>query len=166
MPEPLRQNIQSNLAEHERALPSTTLPGQDSPAQEQPRDQQPCQAETRDLAAAISRLLAGEPIRSDGKLTVSVLAAEAAIARQRLYEHHREALTDFKTRAGGGPLVPNQQALQQRLDDVTTKIKKLEAEKQLMKDQIASLTVVVVELTHEAQAKNIIKLPPRRRRAK
>ncbi|WP_331752070.1 hypothetical protein [Streptomyces sp. NBC_00829] len=124
------------------------------------------QTETRDLAAAVSRLLAGKPSRSDGKLTVSSLAAEAAISRQRLYEHHREALADFKTRAGGGPLIPNQQALQQRLEDATSKIKRLEAEKQLLKDRVGALTAVVVELTHEAEAKNVIKLPPRRRRSR
>ncbi|KMS86689.1 hypothetical protein ACZ91_35335 [Streptomyces regensis] len=122
------------------------------------------QAERREVAAAVSRLLAGEPCRSNGKLTVSNLAVEAGIPRQRLYEHHREAVAVFKTRAGGGPLIPNQQALQQRLDDAQDKIKKLEADKQHLKDQITALTAVIVELTHETQAKNVIKMPPRRRR--
>ena len=122
------------------------------------------QAEARELTAAIARLLAGEPCRSNGKLTVSTLSAEAAIPRQRLYEHHGEALADFKVRAGGGSLTLNQQALQQRLTDAEGKIRNLEADKRLLQDQIAALTVVIVELTHEAKATNIIPLPPRRRR--
>lgn len=86
----------------------------------------------------------------------SALAVEAAIPRQRLYEHRPEALADFKAQAGGGPLIPNQQALQQRLDDAQNKIKKLEAEKRHLEGQITALTAVIVELTH------VIKLPPRR----
>ena len=64
------------------------------------------------------RLLAGTPQRSNGTLTVAALAAEAALSRYRLYEHHPDLVTEFKTTTlAGGPATPGADALRQQLAD-------------------------------------------------
>jgi hypothetical protein len=50
--------------------------------------------------------LAGVPTRTNGTLTVSGPAVDAGLSRHRLYEHHADLVSEFKTAAGGGPLTP------------------------------------------------------------
>ena len=51
------------------------------------------------IRAAMDRLLKGDPIRSDGRLTAATLGAESGVARWRLYGEHRHLLDEFRTRA-------------------------------------------------------------------
>ncbi|MFE0276686.1 hypothetical protein ACFWZY_32115 [Streptomyces sp. NPDC058992] len=125
-----------------------------------PREEQ-IAAEAQRLREASERLLAGNPQRSDGKLTVSTLATEAGIPRHRLYEHHAQAVSQFKVSAGGGPLTPNQQALTQRLADAAARAARLESDNRLLQQRITTLSAVIAELTHQAHGANIVPLPPR-----
>ncbi len=55
---------------------------------------------------ATQKLLAGTPQRSNGKLTVSNLAIEARLSRQRLYEHHPTSSAPSKRARALGPSRP------------------------------------------------------------
>ena len=52
--------------------------------------------ERRVIRDAMDRLLAGEPIRSDGKLTVKSLAVEANVMRWLLTEKHTDLQDEFR----------------------------------------------------------------------
>ena len=54
--------------------------------------------ERRLIRDAMGRLLAGEPIRSDGKLTVKSLAAEAGLKRWYLTHKHTDLRDEFYDR--------------------------------------------------------------------
>ena len=53
-------------------------------------------AERRIIRDAMDRLLAGTPIRSDGKLTAKSLAVEADVKRWRLTHHHTDLQDEFR----------------------------------------------------------------------
>jgi hypothetical protein len=115
--------------------------------------------ERQQIRDAAQRLLEGKPIRSNGKPTVSTLAHEAAVPRQRLYEHHADLIDEFKTSAVGGPTPPDLQALQQQLADALTRITDLETDNNLLQKRIRTLSAVIAELTHETKGGNVIALP-------
>ena len=110
------------------------------------------------LREAMHRLLAGAPQRSNGKLTITTLAAEAGLPRHRLYEHHADLAAEFKAAAGGGPPSPSIQALQQQLVGAQDRIKTLEASNKLLTERIMTLCAVITELTHEAKTNNVVAL--------
>jgi hypothetical protein len=56
-------------------------------------------AERREIEAAMSRLLDGEPLRSTGELTVVQLAAEAGVKRWKLTHQHVDLMRAYQTRA-------------------------------------------------------------------
>lgn len=119
--------------------------------------------ERQQIRDAIQRLLANSPQRSDGKLSVSNLAAEADLTRQRLYEHHTDLIAKFKTTAAGGPIPPHVQALQRQLAEANERIGELETGNALLRKQLTTLRAVITELTHEAHADNIVTMPRRNR---
>ncbi|MGW4330465.1 hypothetical protein ACWEKR_31805 [Nocardia sp. NPDC004573] len=118
--------------------------------------------ERRRIRDAIERLLTGAPHRSNGTLTISTLATEAAMSRQRLYEHHPELVAEFKTKTGHAPALANAVALQQQLSDAHDRIRALEDREREHLDQIKTLCAVITELTHKTQASNLVLLSPRR----
>jgi len=90
-------------------------------------------------------------------------ATEAALPRQRLYEHHPDLVTEFKTATlAGGPATPGADALRQQLVDARERIRQLEASEAQLKAKITTLCAVITELTHEATADNIVAMPARR----
>jgi hypothetical protein len=117
--------------------------------------------ERRQVREAAGWLLAGTPQGSNGKHTVATLAAEAGISRQRLYEHHADLVDEFKTTTGGA-VSPDVQALQQQLDNSRERIHQLEGHITLLQERIRTLSATIPELTHEAQASNVVALPLRR----
>lgn len=121
-------------------------------------------AERELLREAMARLLERTPRRSGGKLTAVALAIEAGVPRHRLYEHHADLVTEFKTAAGGGPTPPNVQALQQQLADADDRIRTLEADNTRLARRITTLCAVITELTHQAQSDNVVTLQQIRRR--
>lgn len=116
-------------------------------------------AERQRIHAAAQRLLAGTSERSDGKLTISTLAIEAGIARQRLYEHHGDLVTEFRSGTGSISVSPNIIALQQQLADAQIRIRELEDQATERSAQIKTLRAIITELTHEAHADNIVTFP-------
>ena len=56
------------------------------------------EAERRQIRDAMDRLLAGDPIRSDGKLTVKSLAVEADLKRWYLTHRHTDLQDEFRAR--------------------------------------------------------------------
>jgi len=118
--------------------------------------------ERRQIRQAAQRLLTGTAQRSNGKLAVATLAVEAALPRHRLYEHYTDLLTDFKTAAGAGPMPPSVQAAQEQLAVANKRAGDLEAENELLRQRITTLSALMTELTLEAQADNILTLPRRR----
>jgi hypothetical protein len=122
------------------------------------------ETEREQIRAAMRRLLAGTPERSDGKLTAVTLATEAGLPRHRLYEHHFEVVAEFKIAAGGGPVPPSVSALQQQLADAQERVRELEEDNKLLQNKLTTLCAVITELTHQAHADNVTAMPPRRRR--
>jgi hypothetical protein len=118
--------------------------------------------ERRQIRQAVQRLLAGTTQRSNGKLTVAMLAVEASLPRHRLYEHHTDLVTEFKTAAGAGPVPPSVQAAHEQLAVANKRAGDLQAENELLRQRITTLSAVITELTLEAQANNILTLPRRR----
>jgi hypothetical protein len=121
--------------------------------------------ERHQVREAAQRLLTGAPQHSNGRHTVAALAVEAGISRQRLYEYHADLVAEFKTTTGRGVISPNVQALQQQLADSRERIHQLEGHVTLLQNRIRTLGAVITELTLEAQAGNVVALPPKRRRA-
>ncbi|WP_051021601.1 hypothetical protein [Nocardia araoensis] len=118
--------------------------------------------ERRRIRDAAQRLLTGAPHRSSGTLTISTLATEAALSRQRLYEHHPDLVAEFKAETGSAPASANAIAVQQQLADAHDRIRELEGREREHLDQIKTLCAVITELTHETRASNLVLLPPRR----
>lgn len=120
--------------------------------------------ERRLISEAVQRLLARNPQRSDGKLTIATLAIEAGVSRQRLYEHHADLLADFRIQATGTPgTSPEISALRSQLAEAHERIRELEAAAITREDKIKTLCAVIAELTHEANATNVVALPARKR---
>lgn len=121
------------------------------------------ETERESVESAIARLLDGRPERSNGACTIVALAAEADVSRQRLYEHHGDLIADFQTRARGGPTPPNVAALQQRLAAAEEDKQLLKEENTALRERLRTLTAVIVELTQQNQAENVIQFPTERR---
>ena len=98
-----------------------------------------------------------------GGLTVSALAVEAGLSRQRLYEHHPELVAQFQTAAAGQPPPPEIATLEQKLAAAHARIGECEAREAELVGQIKTLCALIAELTHETHTHNVIDLPLRAR---
>ena len=116
-------------------------------------------AEAHEIRQAAQRLLSGTALRTGGTVSIAGLAAEAGLSRQRLYEHHAELVAEFKTTVTGGPTPPNIQALQQQLADARARNTELERANATLQERIRTLSLVVAELTHEAEGTNVVAMP-------
>ncbi len=87
--------------------------------------------ERREILAAIDRLLAGTPLRSDGKLTIVDLATEADVKRWVLTHKHTDLKDLFNARLKAAHQQPP--AIQQLHDRVT----QLEAANTELKRELA-----------------------------
>jgi AcrR family transcriptional regulator len=125
------------------------------------------EAERAAIREAATRLAAGTPQRSNGSLTISALAREAGLSRQRLYEHHADLAASFRATAGTTAVTGlGEQALRRQLDEARERIRELEATEAQLTARLTTLMAIITELTHEASAANIVLLPagPRNRR--
>ncbi|UJL32170.1 hypothetical protein HZU38_30770 (plasmid) [Mycolicibacterium vanbaalenii] len=67
------------------------------------------------IAAAMDRLLAGEPLRSTGRLSISQLAIEAGVARWHLTHQHTDLKELFQAKVSNADGAPA--AFARRLND-------------------------------------------------
>ena len=75
--------------------------------------------ERRAIRDAMDRLLSGNPIRSDGKLTVKSLAVEAGVKRYRLTHVHTDLQDEFRARVRGqGGMSDAMRALRNRIAEL------------------------------------------------
>jgi septal ring factor EnvC (AmiA/AmiB activator) len=86
-------------------------------------------AERDAIRAAIDRLLAGTPLRSNGSLTIVALADEANVKRHLLTHRHTDLKDEFYARVRARGHVPdNERKLRDDLTKATDRIKELLAE--------------------------------------
>ena len=110
-------------------------------------------ATDKKIRDAMDRLLAGEPIRCDGKLTYTNVAKEAGVGYSTLWKADTGLLAEFKRRATGPddpapPAVTMVGKLTQQRDIHAAKVAELRAEKakleelvRVLKHEIAALVV-------------------------
>ena len=108
-------------------------------------------AERRELAAAIRRLLAGTPLRStSGKLTSSELITESGLRRDVVYGEHKDLVDDFKARVKAQDATPSSIA---RISDENRALRNANdaLKKQLAEEHetTKTLTKIVAELSLE-----------------
>jgi chromosome segregation ATPase len=81
-------------------------------------------AERDQIEAAMDRLLAGTPLRSDGKLTIVSLAAEAGLKRHALTHKHTDLKDRFYARVKAQVSVPASETTLR--DEVASLLRKLD----------------------------------------
>ena len=127
----------------------------------------------RQLRAAMSRLLAGSPIRSKGSLTVSALAAEAAVSR-RTAGRAKGVLRDFHDAIArrGTSVRPAGEAerlrdavaqLRTRLQEKNAEVTRLRGELRALACRVALLSEENEQLRRSAGGGRLVQLPPSRR---
>lgn len=90
---------------------------------------QPGTADRDAIRAAIDRLLAGTPLRSNGSLTIVALADEADVKRHLLTHRHTDLKAEFYARVRARGYVPdNERKLRDDLAKALDRIKELAAE--------------------------------------
>lgn len=114
------------------------------------------------VRAAINRLRDNTAEQSNGARTVVALADESGIPRQRLYEHHRDLLNEFKATVGCGPVTPHAEALQRQLAQARDHNRELAAENTQLRGKIRTLSAVITELTHETSGAKVVVPMPRK----
>jgi chromosome segregation ATPase len=94
--------------------------------------------ERREIQAAMDRLLNGTPLRSDGKLTIVSLAAEAGVKRHALTHKHTDLKDQFNARAKAQHSVPaSETALREQIEELRPKLDDMLAEYKQAADALA-----------------------------
>ncbi|QKW49829.1 hypothetical protein [Streptomyces buecherae] len=109
-------------------------------------------AERAGIRAAMDRLLAGTPLRSDGALTVLSLAAEADVKRHVLTHRHTDLKDEFYARVRAQGQVPDsERKLRQELEKTKERlVEVLEENKQLKAEAEAFARIInVLELEND-----------------
>jgi hypothetical protein len=82
--------------------------------------------ERRAVRDAMTRLLEGAPVRSDGKLTIKSLAEEAGVKRWILTHRHTDLQAEFKERVARHGTDPAPvRVLKGRIEDLTVENRRL-----------------------------------------
>ena len=102
------------------------------------------------IHAAMDRLLAGTPLRSDGALTVVSLAVEADVKRHVLTHRHTDLKDEFYARARAQGRVPaSEQELRDELKATRQKLAEAREENRQLKASMAAFARIVNVLTAE-----------------
>ena len=102
------------------------------------------------IHAAMDRLLAGTPLRSDGALTVVSLAVEADVKRHVLTHRHTDLKDDFSARARAQGRVPaSEQELRDELKATRQKLAEAREENRQLKASMEAFARIVNVLTAE-----------------
>jgi predicted ribosome quality control (RQC) complex YloA/Tae2 family protein len=106
--------------------------------------------ERAEIEAAMDRLLAGIPLRSDGKLTVVSLAAEAGVKRHALTHKHTDLKDSFYARIKAQHSVPaSETKLREQIADLVRKLNDMRAERDEYKQAADALARTLNVLTVE-----------------
>jgi chromosome segregation ATPase len=106
--------------------------------------------ERADIEAAMNRLLDGTPLRSDGRLTIVSLAAEAGVKRHVLTHRHTDLKDRFYARVKAQHSVPaSEAALREQNDALRRKLDDLRAERNEYKQAADALARALNVLTIE-----------------
>ncbi|MFE7352476.1 hypothetical protein ACFU8Q_04570 [Streptomyces sp. NPDC057543] len=105
--------------------------------------------ERENIRAAMDRLLAGTPLRSDGALTVLALAVEADVKRHVLTHRHTDLKDEFYARVRAQGQVPDSERklreelrkTKERLAEVIKENKRQQAEIEMFARVVNVLTV-------------------------
>ena len=107
-------------------------------------------AERQAIRDAMARLLEGQPLRSDGKLTVKSLAEEAGVKRWLLTHKHTDLQDEFRARiATRDALPPAQQALVDENTELRARNADLSEQLAAARDEAHQLARIVQVLTLE-----------------
>lgn len=110
-------------------------------------------AERRRIRDAMDRLLAGDPLHSDGKLTVKSLAAEASVKRWLLTHKHLDLQDEFRARVAKNGRVPDAvQAVLVENAGLQKRITELSAALAVERETVKRLERVVQVLTLENES--------------
>ncbi|MCR8695225.1 hypothetical protein NWP13_22075 [Rhodococcus pyridinivorans] len=103
----------------------------------------------RAIRDAMDRLIAGEPLYSDGKLTIKSLAEEAQIKRWLLTHRHTDLQTEFRARIANTDAPPALVALRDERDNAHRRIDELTADVTALQETVHQLERVVNVLALE-----------------
>lgn len=100
--------------------------------------------ERRIIRDAMERLISGKPIRSDGKLTIKSLAAEADVKRWLLTHKHKNLQEEFRARVAQQGRVPEAQKklLEENLE-LRSRVKRLSQELKQAGDELQRYARIV-----------------------
>jgi septal ring factor EnvC (AmiA/AmiB activator) len=102
------------------------------------------------IHAAMDRLLAGTPLRSDGALTVVSLAVEADVKRHVLTHRHTDLKDEFYARVRAQGRVPaSEQELRDELKATQEKLAEVREENRQLKASVEAFARIVNVLTAE-----------------
>ncbi|BBZ15296.1 hypothetical protein [Mycobacterium branderi] len=102
------------------------------------------------IRAAMDRLLAGTPLRSDGALSIVALAAEAGIKRHLLTHRHTDLKDEFYARVRAQNRIPeNEKRLRDQLKATQRRLSDLNEHSQQQQQTIEALARIVNVLTVE-----------------
>lgn len=104
-------------------------------------------AERTNLIEAMERLLSGEPQHSNGDHTIVALAAEANVARARIYEQYPDVVVEFRARVGHTASPRQTAAMNRQLAAARDKAVALASENVLLRKRIDTLLTIIAELT-------------------
>lgn len=106
--------------------------------------------ERREIETAMERLLNGTPLRSDGKLTIVSLAAEAGVKRHVLTHKHTDLRDLFNARVKAQHSVPaSETALREQNEELRRKLDDMSAERDEYKQAADALARALNVLTTE-----------------
>ncbi|WP_432008619.1 hypothetical protein [Streptomyces bacillaris] len=102
------------------------------------------------LREAMDRLLAGKPLRTDGKLTKNNLWREAGVSRATM-NRASAVLADWDSRVTGSPASQRDQKQTQEITALRRHLKENKEARQRLQDQVdASATVIMALLSENA----------------
>ena len=108
--------------------------------------------ERRMIRDAMDRLLAGTPIRSDGKLTVKSLAAEAGVKRWLLTHRHIDLQDEFRNKIRAHGTTPDtMRTLAADNDRLTQQLEQARVDLRQARLEINHYTRVIQTLTMELE---------------
>ncbi|MFE9257919.1 hypothetical protein [Streptomyces sp. NPDC006879] len=109
------------------------------------------QNERTRVREAIDRLLNGQPITSNGSLTIVALAVEADVHRMALMKRHADLKNEFyeRVRTETKQMPENEKRLRETVSKLKKTLANKEAELQELRQQVTLLTLASAVLTQK-----------------